>query len=640
MRTPWGPRTPLVCALLLACLPTALVRADGPPDGYVHVLARPWLAPELIGAGFGSAEAHALEASARVRLESLGARIIVGPEIAIITVEVALADGLVADLRATGEFRRVTPDKLLEPASTPDDPSFGLQWHLPAIHAPEAWDAWNGDPSGIVAVVDTGVDLAHPDLAPALLSGYNAVNRITQAAGGLVDDINGHGTAVAGAAAAVGNNGIGVSGIGWDLSILPVRVSNSPSGSAFLTDVVEGVSWSVQHGATVVNVSYEGVWEPIVQILGEWSSGLGTPLVWAAGNAGLNLNWFDHPDVIVVSGTTDTGVRWPSSSYGPAVDIASPAKYIYGPKKGGTYANRTGTSFAAAIISGTIALGQSARPDLPAMEIADALLSTAQDMGVPGEDDQFGHGLVDVAAFLGALDVLPPGDDGPTPDNGPPPSVLSSVILPPAAPPGHTAPGLRASYYAVPDLGAGTRLPNFGAMTPIASGLAPTVDLLVSGGSFGASGLADNVGAVLEGWVAIPARANYRLTLSSVDGSRLWVNGLLIIDHNGVHPLSAMSVNAWMSPGLYPIRVESFCVSGSPRLQLRVTHAGVEEILPPEWCAFEPAPADYNADGIVDILDLLDFIADFGVEDPRADVNGDTVVDVLDFLDFFDWFGQ
>lgn len=641
MRTPFGMRVLWCVVATLACLNQNVCHAAGTPAPQERLLARPWLAAELERRGVASAEAVQIESLARTRLVELGARVIVGPEIAVISVPASGADALASELRATGHFRCVARDVLLNPASTlPNDPLLGSQWHIPAIRAPEAWDAWTGDPTGVVAIVDTGIDATHPDLGPVLLPGYNAVTRLTQGAGGLVDDVNGHGTAVAGAAAARGDNGVGTTGIGWDLAVLPVRVSNVASGAAFLTDVVEGVSWSVQNGASVVNVAYEGVWEPIVQVLGEWAMGANVPLVWASGNAALNLNWFDHAGVVVVGGTTDTLVRLPSSSYGPALDLTAPAKSIYGPKKGGGWSNRTGTSFATAITSGTIALGRSARPDLPATEIVDALLSSTIDLGEPGEDDQFGRGLVDVKAFLDALDVLPPGDDEPGADTLTPPGSEGTVILSPAAGPERAVAGLRVSYYRIADLGAATSMPTFGGLSPFLQDIAPTVDLSTSASGFGTSGEFDNVAALIEGWILVPEAGRYRFDLSSVDGSRLWIGGVCVIDNNGVHPLSERSVNAQLQQGHYPIVVEYFAVSGTPTVHLSVTRRGATVTLDPAWCSFEPALADYNTDGAVDILDLLDFIADLSDLNPRADVNGDTVVDVLDFLDFLDWFGM
>lgn len=641
MRSPVGMRVLLCVVAALACLHQNVCHAAGVPAPEERLLARPWLAHELERQGVAAADAVRVESLARTRLADLGARVIVGPEIAVISVPASRADALAAELNATGHFRCVARDVLLNPASTaPNDPLLGSQWHLPAIRALEAWDAWTGDPSGVVAIVDTGIDAGHPDLGPVLLPGYNAVNRLTQGAGGLVDDVNGHGTAVAGAAAAQGDNGVGTSGIGWDLAVLPVRVSNVASGAAFLTDVVEGVSWSVQNGASVVNVAYEGVWEPIVQVLGEWAMEENVPLVWAAGNAALNLNWFDHSGVIVVGGTTETLARLPSSSFGPALDITAPAKYIYGPKKGGGWSNRTGTSFASAITSGTIALGRSARPDLSATEIVDALLFSASDLGEPGEDDQFGRGLVDVKAFLDAIDVLPPGDDDPGADTLPPPGTESTVILAPAAGPERAVPGLRVSYYHIADLGAATSMPIFEGLTPFVQGTEPTVDLSTSASGFGASGEFDDVAALIDGWILVPEEGKYRFDLSSVDGSRLWIGGICVIDNSGVHPLATRCVSAQLQAGHYPIRVEYFAVSGTPTVRLAVTRRGMSETLDPAWCTFEPALADYNSDGAVDILDLLDFIADLSDLNPRADVNGDTAVDVLDFLDFLDWFGM
>lgn len=398
-----GPCATAVATLCICLGHAATSRAEGP----TRVLVRPWLAAELVAQGHAELEAVSTEDAGYSILLALGARVIAGPDIAVIEApNAAVASAIASTLRDSGLYRIAQTDVLLSTASAPDDPYLDQQWSLNAMRVRDAWTTWTGSPGGVVAIVDTGVDLAHADIAPGLLPGYNAVNRLTQHAGGQVMDLNGHGTAVAGAAAARGNNAYGVCGMGWNLSILPVRVSNAASGSAYLSDVVDGVTWAVRNGATVVNVSYEGAWEPIVEILGAWALSEDATLVWAAGNTPMNLNWFDHPSVLVVGGTTDTDARWSNSAYGPAIDIAAPAKSLYLPKLGAKCSYRTGTSFAAAHVSGLIALARSMSPDLSAIEATAALLASARDIGPPGEDNDFGAGIPDAGAMLSLLNGM------------------------------------------------------------------------------------------------------------------------------------------------------------------------------------------------------------------------------------------
>ena len=136
---------------------------------------------------------------------------------------------------------------------------FPDQWHLAMINALDAWDIETGNPALIIAICDSGIDTDHPDLAGALVPGYNAVDGLPQSEGGEVEGLTNHGTQVAGTAAAIGNNGIGVSGVCWDLSIMPIRVSNVANDMAFLSDLNAGARWAASNGARIVNVSFSGV---------------------------------------------------------------------------------------------------------------------------------------------------------------------------------------------------------------------------------------------------------------------------------------------------------------------------------------------------------------------------------------------
>ena len=132
----------------------------------------------------------------------------------------------------------------------PNDPYYNSSWHLPKINAPLAWESSTGA-SVVVAVLDTGVDANHPDLGSRLLRGFNTVDNTTNSS-----DLSGHGTYVAGVIGAISNNGVGVASIAWDTHILPVRVSNQSSGSAYTSDLAEGITWAADNGAHIVNASY------------------------------------------------------------------------------------------------------------------------------------------------------------------------------------------------------------------------------------------------------------------------------------------------------------------------------------------------------------------------------------------------
>jgi Subtilase family len=319
-------------------------------------------------------------------------------------------------LESSGAFEYVEPDWLVTLSGVPDDPLYLDQWHHARIDSPTSWSFWTGSPAITIAVVDSGIDPTHPELAPLLISGYNAVNKLTQAAGGDVSDVSsiGHGTGVAGCAAAIGNNGQGVAGIGWAFRVMPIRASNEPQGTAVLSNVLDGCRWAADHGAKVINASYSGVSASSVGTTGAYVRNRGAILVWSSGNNGAYLgNSSDWPDVVIV-GATDTKDAKPSwASYGPALDMVAPGTTILTTTRGGGYATYDGTSFASPMVAGALALAWSVNPSLSRQAVIDAVLGQVEDLGVPGEDDLAGRGLLNagrsaLAAWRESFVIVPP----------------------------------------------------------------------------------------------------------------------------------------------------------------------------------------------------------------------------------------
>ena len=132
----------------------------------------------------------------------------------------------------------------------PNDPQFGSAWHLPKIQATSAWDFTSAE--GItIAILDTGVDGTHPDLAGNMVLGWNAVDGSSD-----TSDVMGHGTAVAGTAAAAGNNSNGVASVAWSAQIMPIRITNRSDGYAYWSDAARGLNWAADNGADVANISF------------------------------------------------------------------------------------------------------------------------------------------------------------------------------------------------------------------------------------------------------------------------------------------------------------------------------------------------------------------------------------------------
>lgn len=308
-------------------------------------------------------------------------------------------DGIAAArLADSGQFQYVEPDWVVSlQGFVPNDSQFGSQWHHVRLSSPEAWQVWRGEPGVTVAVVDSGVQLNHPELAPVLVSGYNSASKTAQADGGDVSDISNisHGTAVAGCIGAIGNNGIGVAGMGWDLRIMPIRATNEGSGSAVLSSVLAGVRWAADHGARVINVSYSGVSSSSVQTTGAYVRDRGGILVWASGNNGSVLGAAsDWPDVVIVGAIDKNDQRPTWGNYGPALDVVAPGVSILTTNKGSQYGYHEGTSFAAPLVAGLLGLSWSIEPTLSRSEMMSMLGDSAQDIGSWGEDDVYGRGCV------------------------------------------------------------------------------------------------------------------------------------------------------------------------------------------------------------------------------------------------------
>lgn len=304
----------------------------------------------------------------------------------------------------SGLFEAVTKDRYLEPAALPDDPSVDSQWHLSQISAPRAWDYTVGNGSTIVAVVDAGCEISHPDLAPNLVPGYNTISGLAQSSGGDVSDIGttGHGTRCMGIAVAKGNNGIGGSGVGWNLRGMPVRATNNTNGSALISELLEGVTWAVNNGAKVVSVSYSGVSDPTIEAVGAWARTQGALLVWAAGNDNTDLATFDHENVTIVGGTDQSDQKISLSNYGRAVDCFAPATQVFTTRKGGLYGNMpAGTSAAAPQVAAALALMMEREPTLTPAQIEKRLLRRCRDLGMPGNDDYWGWGRINVGTSVG-----------------------------------------------------------------------------------------------------------------------------------------------------------------------------------------------------------------------------------------------
>lgn len=296
-----------------------------------------------------------------------------------------------------------------------NDRLYAQQWYVPHIGADRAWSVSRGK-GIVVAVIDTGVDYTHEDLKNQVVGkGYSAVhNRMD----GL--DEQGHGTHVAGTIAAEQNNGEGVTGVAPDARILPVQVL-SASGAGNLYDIAKGIKFAADYGVqnkvhVVANLSLGGAAtvDGVSYTAGWYATSKGTLLVAAAGNSntavGTPARWDKY--YMAISAIDEKDQKASFSNFGPEISVGAPGVNIvnttpsydvplnkYGYAK--WYAALQGTSMACPVAAGTAALVWAHNPDWNWQQVRKHIEKTAKDLGKPGKDDQFGHGMVQPAAALG-----------------------------------------------------------------------------------------------------------------------------------------------------------------------------------------------------------------------------------------------
>jgi len=369
-------------------------------------------------------------------------------------------------LRGRPDIASADPNYIRRPSAVPNDQYYHVQWHYPLINLPQAWDI-AADTSGvIVAVVDTGVYLAHPDLATNLLgTGYDFISDAGRALDGNGIDDNPddpgdsptpglssfHGTHVAGTIAAMSNNNRGVAGVSWDgntqtSKILPVRVLGLGGGTSY--DVIQGVRYAAgldndsetvpPQPADIINLSLAGSgFSQAEQNTYNEIRNHGMICIAAAGNENSNIPRYpaSYENVVSVSAVDLNKNKAWYSNYGPAIDLAAPGGDNRVDQNGDGYADGVlstlvddssgsrqpiyafynGTSMAAPHVAGVIALMKGIYPGLTPDAFANAfdiLLSSGtitEDLGTGGRDDTFGYGLIDAFMALQEANLLASG---------------------------------------------------------------------------------------------------------------------------------------------------------------------------------------------------------------------------------------
>ena len=257
-------------------------------------------------------------------------------------------------------------------AVVPTDPKWQNAWGPKLVRAPAAWNMSTGKASTIIAIVDTGVDRTQPDLRGRVLKGWDFVNNDANPR-----DDNGHGTAVAGVAAAAANDGVGIAGMCWHCDILPVKVLNA-AGSGARSNIAAGIIWATKHGADVINMSLAGPSPSnVIAAAVAYARNHGVVVVAAAGNEGSSRRFYPaaDPGVISVGATNSADHMYSWSNRGSWVKLSAPGCAMTG-KPGPAWTWWCGTSFATPVVAGIAALIKSLEPGMSRAAIERTLLSS------------------------------------------------------------------------------------------------------------------------------------------------------------------------------------------------------------------------------------------------------------------------
>lgn len=330
------------------------------------------------------------------------------------------------------------------------DPRYAEQWSYDVINLPQAWEALDGfgDENVIVAVLDTGVLVNHPDLSENIIAGYDFVDNDSDAndpgdRGFLELASSFHGTHVAGTVAAA-VNGIGVTGVAPNVKLMPVRVLGTNGG--YSSDIIAGVCFAAKltestysgcgnnnspsQRADIINMSLGGEgYSQLEENVYEAAIGQGVIIIAAAGNEETSASYYPaaYDDVVSVSAVSQSLEQASYSNFGSKIDVAAPGGELssdggvlstwgedgslFSPSTKNTYGSLQGTSMAAPHVSGVAALMKSAKPSLTNIEFLSLLNDGAltQDLGASGRDDIFGYGLIDAQkAVLAVQDNVIP----------------------------------------------------------------------------------------------------------------------------------------------------------------------------------------------------------------------------------------
>ncbi|HET9252646.1 MAG TPA: DUF4350 domain-containing protein, partial [Candidatus Eisenbacteria bacterium] len=337
----------------------------------------------------------------------------------------------------------IEPNWILQADDVPNDPDFHLLWGLlntgqtgglpgADIDAVPAWDTQTGSSDVVVAIIDTGTDYNHPDLATNIWTNPGEVpgNQIDDDGNGWIDDVhgfdyywfdgdpmddNGHGTHVAGTIGATGDNALGITGVAWNVRIMPLKFLG-PDGFGSTSSAIQCIEYATQMGAHIMNNSWGGgSYSSLLEDAIESANSAGIVFVAAAGNSGVSLDLFPHypasynvPNVIAVASTTAQDVLSSFSNYGATtVHVAAPGSSIYSTLPNNGYGLLSGTSMATPHVCGALALLLSEFPNMAPEQLKTVLLNSADPLPSLAGSVLSG-GRLNAVRMLEGPDSLPP----------------------------------------------------------------------------------------------------------------------------------------------------------------------------------------------------------------------------------------
>lgn len=336
---------------------------------------------------------------------------------------------VIEEIGALSTVEYVEPIYMRESHYVPNDASISSQTYLSVISAFDAWDVSKGSGDVVVAIVDSGVDYEHPDLADKIFTNENEIpnNGIDDDADGFIDNYLGwdfagsdfanivadkdpiaktsnisHGTSVSGCAAGSADNGIGIAGTGFNTKYMALKMSadndtRGANGSGFILNSTDGVIYAADHGADVINMSYGGGgFSQFEQDIFTYAAlEKDVVLVASAGNGGTDITNYPagYEHVISVAATSDTDVKASFSEHGSTIDIAAPGVNTFTTSINNGYGGASGTSFSSPIVAGAAALLRAHYPDYNQFQISQLLIRTADDISVTEPNFQIGKRL-------------------------------------------------------------------------------------------------------------------------------------------------------------------------------------------------------------------------------------------------------